>query len=192
MKIIHANIFELAANDDIDVIVHGCNCFNIMGAGIAKEIARLFPDAYQADQATRRGDPRKLGHITTASCPAPMWENYIPNSRLVPGKPYFRGRETACRTLVINAYTQFSYGPDKKGNMPFSANSMIDAMERTVISLIKREAKTPRPLRIASPLIGAGLAGGDPELCKEILSCAFEEMDYTLVLLPEKNGAPHA
>ena len=32
-----------------DVIVHGANCFNTMGAGIAGQIARKYPQAYKAD-----------------------------------------------------------------------------------------------------------------------------------------------
>lgn len=42
-------------------IAHGCNCFNTMGAGIAKQIKKEFPSAYTEDCKTERGDETKLG-----------------------------------------------------------------------------------------------------------------------------------
>jgi len=44
-----------------DYIIHGCNCVNTMGAGIAYQVARFFPEAMQADMKTKRGDISKLG-----------------------------------------------------------------------------------------------------------------------------------
>ena len=46
MKIVEGNLLDMAVNGDFDVIIHGCNCFCNMGAGIALQImerrARLF------------------------------------------------------------------------------------------------------------------------------------------------------
>lgn len=42
-------------------LIHGCNCFNSMGAGIAKEVKQRIKGAYQLDQKTKKGDSRKLG-----------------------------------------------------------------------------------------------------------------------------------
>ena len=67
-----------------DVIVHGCNCFCTMGAGIAKQIASVFPEAYNADKATIPGDRSKLGKYTKYT--------------------YANG------LTVVNAYTQYAYG----------------------------------------------------------------------------------
>jgi O-acetyl-ADP-ribose deacetylase (regulator of RNase III) len=58
------NLITMAKNGDFDVIVHGCNCFNVMGAGIAAQIAVEFPDARVADDETIKGDPGKLGSYT--------------------------------------------------------------------------------------------------------------------------------
>ena len=38
MKIIKGDLIKLALQGEFDVIVHGCNCFCTMGAGIAKSI----------------------------------------------------------------------------------------------------------------------------------------------------------
>ena len=57
-----------------------------MGAGIAKFIKASFPEAYDADLATPKGDRSKLGTISTAAVE--------------------RG---AAHFVVVNGYTQFHY-----------------------------------------------------------------------------------
>ena len=49
-----------------DVVIHGCNCFNTTGAGVAKQIKLQYPEAYQADKLTIKGDKGKLGSYTQA------------------------------------------------------------------------------------------------------------------------------
>ena len=66
--------------DEFNVIVHGCNCFCVMGAGIALQIKKKFPQAYMADLDTVAGDKSKLGTYTKA----------MHN-----------------QTTIINAYTQY-------------------------------------------------------------------------------------
>jgi O-acetyl-ADP-ribose deacetylase (regulator of RNase III) len=66
MHVIQGDLLELALMGEFDVVVHGCNCQCAMGAGIAKTIKDLFPEAYRADCATRKGDQGKLGTISHA------------------------------------------------------------------------------------------------------------------------------
>ncbi|MEO1029135.1 MAG: macro domain-containing protein [Pseudomonadota bacterium] len=80
------DLLELALQGQFDVIVHGCNCFHAMGAGIAKPIRQLFPEAYQADKQTPYGDRTKLGTISVAAIE--------------------RGDT---RFQIVNAYTQFQW-----------------------------------------------------------------------------------
>ena len=49
---------------EFDVIGHVVNCFCTMGAGIAPQIKSKFPEAYEVDCATIKGDRNKLGTIT--------------------------------------------------------------------------------------------------------------------------------
>ena len=49
MKKVYGDLIEMAEHGDFDVIVHGCNCFCTMGAGIALQIKHHFPEAYYAD-----------------------------------------------------------------------------------------------------------------------------------------------
>ena len=86
MRRIEGDLLQLALEGRFDVIVHGCNCFHTMGAGIAKHIARQFPEAYKADLATPKGDRTKLGTYSSAQV----------------------DREDVSFT-VVNAYTQFNW-----------------------------------------------------------------------------------
>ena len=67
MKRVRGDLIEMALKGCFDVIVHGCNCQNAMGAGIALSIKKVFPEAYAADCKTIRGDRNKLGTISTAT-----------------------------------------------------------------------------------------------------------------------------
>jgi O-acetyl-ADP-ribose deacetylase (regulator of RNase III) len=61
VKTVSGDLLKLFREDHFDAIVHGCNCFHTMGAGIARQIAVEFPEAYMTDQITRYGDRYKLG-----------------------------------------------------------------------------------------------------------------------------------
>ncbi|MEP6067969.1 MAG: macro domain-containing protein [Paracoccaceae bacterium] len=91
MKKVTGDLLQLALDGRFDAIVHGCNCMCTMGAGIAVPIKQHFPEAFEADQATQRGEKSKLGTISTALIV----------------------REGA-QFHVINAYTQYEYGRGKR------------------------------------------------------------------------------
>jgi O-acetyl-ADP-ribose deacetylase (regulator of RNase III) len=75
------NLLDLAEAGDFDIVVQGCNCFNTMGGGIAREIRERYPTAALVDSETLKGDYNKLGNYTTA----------------------FTGK-----FLIVNAYTQYN------------------------------------------------------------------------------------
>jgi O-acetyl-ADP-ribose deacetylase (regulator of RNase III) len=89
MKRIKGNLIHLAQEGQFDLIIHGCNCFCTMGAGIAKQIRSQFPQAWEADLATQSGDRSKLGSYSKACINTPSG-----------------------RLHVINAYTQYHYSGD--------------------------------------------------------------------------------
>lgn len=64
LNVIKGDLLALGKDTTFDIIMHGCNCFNVMGGGIAAQIAQQFPDAHLADQETVRGDAGKLGTYT--------------------------------------------------------------------------------------------------------------------------------
>jgi O-acetyl-ADP-ribose deacetylase (regulator of RNase III) len=67
MKTVKGNLITLALEGQFDVIIHGCNCFCSMGAGIAQAIQKEFPEAYAADLVTIKGDRNKLGDFSFAT-----------------------------------------------------------------------------------------------------------------------------
>jgi O-acetyl-ADP-ribose deacetylase (regulator of RNase III) len=84
LKHVKGNLLDLAEAGLFDIVVQGCNCFNTMGGGIAREIRERYPVAASVDMETVNGDYRKLG--TWTECDA---------------------GETN-RFTIINAYTQYN------------------------------------------------------------------------------------
>lgn len=84
------DLIKLALDGKFDVIIHGCNCFCKMAAGIAKTIQEEFPEAYAADMVTNKGDRNKLGDFSYATVS--------------------RGDH---EITIINGYTQFHYQGDE-------------------------------------------------------------------------------
>ena len=101
MKIVKGDLLAMGKANEFDIIVHGCNCFNTMGSGIAAQVAKQFPDAKLADDETVRGDPGKLGTYTIGM-----------HGRLV----------------IINAYTQF--GTSKNGEDVFEYNAFQRILDK--------------------------------------------------------------
>lgn len=82
------NLIDMAGSGEFNVIIHGCNCFRRMGAGIAKEIRARYPGAYEADCSYGSiGDFNKLGNLSL----------YVGD-----------------KFVIINAYTQ--YDTARKGD----------------------------------------------------------------------------
>ncbi len=86
MRRVKGDLIKLALDGKFDIIVHGCNCFCAMGAGIALQIRQTFPKAYEADRETKSGDKNKLGKYSWA----------LINNGDGP-------------LIVVNGYTQFHY-----------------------------------------------------------------------------------
>jgi len=97
MKLEKGNLITKALKGQFDVIVHGCNCFNTMGAGIALEMKKIFPEAYYEDYKTKKGDKRKLGNIS-----------------------YIEVERNSFKFIIVNAYIQYKYG-GYKPNVDYKA-----------------------------------------------------------------------
>jgi O-acetyl-ADP-ribose deacetylase (regulator of RNase III) len=87
---VNGNLIKMLKNDEIDVIVHGCNIHNVKGAGLAEAIFKAFPEAEAADKLTPKGSKKKLGTVSVAKI-------------IINGKTKF----------VINGYTQERWGRDE-------------------------------------------------------------------------------
>jgi O-acetyl-ADP-ribose deacetylase (regulator of RNase III) len=80
LKHVKGNLIDLAEAGEFDIIVQGCNCFNTMGGGIAREIRERYPLCAEIDSLTEAGEVMKLGN----------WTEYDQGT-----------------FLIINAYTQY-------------------------------------------------------------------------------------
>ncbi len=72
--------------------------------------------------------------------------------------------------MVINAYTQYSFGLDKR-------HTDYDALR----SAFKLVAKDFAGQRIGYPKIGAFRGGGDWEIISQIIDCELAGQNHTLV-----------
>jgi len=81
------DLLDLAENGEFDLIIHGANCFNTFGSGIARQIRERYPEVAQVDSKTKRGDYNKLGNWNS--------EEIIRKNGLV-------------EFTAVNAYTQYN------------------------------------------------------------------------------------
>lgn len=89
-------------SDLFDVILHGCNCYCTMGSGIAPLIKAKFPEAYEVDCATKKGDNNKLGTIS-------FTKNTNP--------------------IVCNIYSQFGYGGGRYGRIDLDYEALRSGLK---------------------------------------------------------------
>lgn len=156
MKTVSGDLLQLAMAGEFDVIVHGCNCFHSMGAGIAKSIAEHFPEAVDADRDTLYGMRSKLGTIS-----------YVKVQR---GPLTAHDDDGFLEVYVVNAYTQFLGG----------AHLEIDALRSCFRAVAKRFRGDG--VSIGYPMIGAGIAGGDWSKIAPVIDAELRGFDHTLVV----------
>ena len=65
-ELVQADILSEIDPDKLTLILHGCNCFHMMGAGIAGYLAHKYPAVLEADRKTPKGDLNKLGTYSIA------------------------------------------------------------------------------------------------------------------------------
>lgn len=87
LKHAKGNLIDMAEQGKFNVIVQGCNCFNTMGGGIAKEIRQRYPAAASIDIDTERGNYNKLGNWTEYHSPR---------------------MDRSSAFTIVNAYTQYN------------------------------------------------------------------------------------
>ncbi len=87
MKIINDDILSNINPGVPTFILHGCNCFHTMGAGIAKYLASKYPEIRKVDKETPYGKKYKIGTFSKA--------------------------EVEPNLTIYNCYTQFRYGRGK-------------------------------------------------------------------------------
>lgn len=143
------DLLALAEAGEFDIIVHGANCFNTMGGGIARQIRERYPIAARVDAETRRGDYNKLGNWTESQAGDYFDDKIYEVSNKRPPEKRF---------TIINAYTQYNMSTGE------------DVFEYIAFELILQKLAYQYPnKRYGFPLIGQGLARGDPDRINQML-----------------------
>ena len=136
---VKGDLLALAEEGKFDIIVHGCNCQNTMGSGIAKQIKEQYPEAFQVDYAydlvVRDTRYNKLGNYSKA-------------------KVYSGSNFT-----IVNAYTQFNYLPRGEDHFEYASFAVI----------LQKLEHFYGNYDFGFPYIGMGLAGGDSERILDML-----------------------
>ena len=87
---------------EFDVVLHGCNIYHTMGAGIAEQFKKRYPQVYAADvDNTIYGDRSKIGTCS---------------------------RARVGNTDILNCYTQFEFNI-KRGHMNFDYDAFRSVLK---------------------------------------------------------------
>jgi len=178
---IDGDLIELALGGQFDVIAHGCNCFCIMGAGIAKAMDNKFfcnsSSIYPSEDKCFEGDYNKLGTIEGVDWIIVNREDKVAkflNKMLIienfkeGGSYYNLGYRNPKVLSVVNCYTQ-----DEPGK-----NADYDAINMC----LKKLNNNYKGKRIGIPAIGCGIGGGDIGILRRMIATEMHDCEATLVI----------
>lgn len=138
------------------IIVHGCNSLGVMGAGVALAVKKRYPEVFE--EYTR--------YYTI--CKAEGFD--LPLGTTINVK-------VGDNKFIVNAITQASL---KRGDERVVSYDAIEMAFRQVVKLANEEEIQ----RIAFPLIGAGLGGGNWNIISSIIDNTVPDFfDKVLVRL---------
>jgi O-acetyl-ADP-ribose deacetylase (regulator of RNase III) len=160
------NLIKMASEGHFDVIAHGCNCHSIMGAGLAPQMAKMF-GCDQFEMELWGSTIEKLGNID--------WQTFVLGEHIAWNLNDLKNNRNEPELIVVNAYTQYNYGKNHKdGSIRPADYEAITLCMRKMNSVFKGK-------RIGLPQIGAGLAGGDWEVIKNIIQTELADCNVTIV-----------
>ena len=134
-------------------IVQGCNIYHTMGAGLAPQIAKAWPDSKVVDSETNYGDFTRLGTVS----------EHLDIDR-------------NCR--IINMYTQDGYGRVPVVYADYNAIATgFKLLNDTQSEQFKRDTR-----KVGIPMIGAGLANGHWQAIKVIIDLVTPDLPLELVV----------
>lgn len=168
---VKGNLITLAKEGEFDVIAHGCNCFCVMGAGIAPQMADAFGvNKYTLEGTIHRGDYSKLGNIQYG-----LHITYKDGTTENTSDAFVSGKDIERSLITVNAYTQYGMGVNHKEGTKVPLNYVA---LRMCMNKMNHEFKG---LHVGLPLVGCGLAGGDWKRVKLIIQEELTDVDVTIV-----------
>ena len=129
------NLLNMAEAGEFDVILHGCNCFNNMGGGIAREIRERYPMAAKADSETVSGSHNKLGSISVADTGSFIIVNGYTQYEASSDADVF---EYTAFQFILEKMT-FAYGKKRIG-LPYIGMGLAGGDKEVILAMIERFA----------------------------------------------------
>jgi O-acetyl-ADP-ribose deacetylase (regulator of RNase III) len=155
---VKGDLIKLAKAGEFDVVAHGCNCFCVMGRGVAPQMATAFGcNRFRMEDKNTAGDINKLGQID--------WEVL----NIAVGNSEFDIMDHDL--TVVNVYSQYT------------PNVALKPLDYEALTLgLRKINHIFKGKHIGLPQIGAGLAGGDWTRIKQIIQTELRDMDVTVVI----------
>lgn len=165
MKYVEGDLFNHvpAKDDTLTIVAHVCNNIGAWGAGFVVPLGRRYPNAKQLYHEAS-GD-LKLG-----------WTQFVTSDD---GK-----------VIVANMVAQDGVGPTFDENDKLIPPIRYDALQAcifAVASTAKLYQQEGKKVRIACPMFGAGLAGGDWPTIEKMIQETWSDMgiETTVYYLPQ-------
>ena len=136
LKHTKGNLLDLAEAGEFDVVVQGCNCFNTMGGGIAREIRERYPMCAEIDNLTAKGDHMKLGNWTEFDQGTFIIINAYTQYNMSQGTDVF---EYTAFNLILEKLA-FMYG-NKRIGLPYIGMGLAGGNKDIIIPLIREFAE---------------------------------------------------
>jgi O-acetyl-ADP-ribose deacetylase (regulator of RNase III) len=138
--------------EPLDAFIHQANCFNTMGSGVARDVKETYPEVYEADCRTIKGNVGKLGIFSFA--------------------------KTNDGKIGYNLYSQFNYGYDGKIYTNYEAmRHGLEKIREHVKTNLNPNAKIGIPCRM-----GCARGGGDWNEVLKIIQEVFENESVEIVI----------
>jgi len=156
---IEERIGDIFEQDDINVIVGACNCFNTMGAGFAKQIKERYPEAAKADAETKAASSLKLGNFSSA-----------------------KGKDGK---IIINLYSQYRYGTDQRHT---DYEALITGLEK-LNKMISESKRPEKHVVAIPYKMGCDRGGSRWAIVEAAIKDIFGDSKFKVVIckLPEKS-----
>jgi O-acetyl-ADP-ribose deacetylase (regulator of RNase III) len=120
-NIIEGNLIDLALKGEFEVIAHGCNCFCVMGAGIAEQMKNVFdannPEKFYLEGNLYIADINKLGQIDFSPVLIPKGMINLVNcyTQYAPGRNLDYAALELCLKKISHQFKSYSIGLPKIG-----------------------------------------------------------------------------
>ena len=165
---VNGDLIKLAKEGKFDVIAHGCNCRSVMKSGIAVSMAKTFgcdkfPMELQGPSIQKLANIEFKCYVVGSN--GAIWAIEDGSNQLNEPELY-----------VVNAYTQNMYGR----NHPGGKHAPID-YEAVRICMRKMNVIF-KGMKIGLPKIGAGLAGGEWHIIRNIIKTELTDCHITIVI----------